>query len=174
MKDITVPKQFAHEMRDDRSPEYKIACIRDYVKSHAEKVITMADFQTVAGTNAQTYIARLRKSGHLVRYSIKNGTKGHSYGYRWVEKRVRTEESRDGSVTTVTSLGYEPFPLGTDGNLLFDTVADHYMIENVEILSGDEIKGIVKLKKHVRSEYDRVKQQRADALAAHQKGGSNE
>ena len=174
MNGITVPKQYKSELRDDRSPEYKIACIRDYVKSHPEKVITMAEFVTVAGSTAQTYVAKLRKSGHLIRYSIKNGTKGHSYGYRWVEKRTRVENSNNGTVTTVTNLGFEPFPLGTDGNLLLDTVVDHYVIDNVEILSGDEIKGIIKLKKHVRSEYERVKQQRADALAAHQKGGSDE
>lgn len=174
MKGVTVPKQYRSELRDDRSPEYKIACIRDYVNAHPNQIITLAQFVEIAGSTAQTYVSKLLKSGDLMRFSIKNGKRGHSYGYKWIEHKEKDIENDTDGVKT-KSLGFEPFPLGTDaGNLLLDDVIDHYVIDNVDILAGDEIKGIIRLKKHVRSEYERVKQQRADALAAHQKGGNDE
>jgi hypothetical protein len=174
MNGITVPKQYRSELRDDRTPEYKIACIRDYVNAHTNEIITMADFVEIAGSTAQTYVKKLLNSGDLIRFSIKNGKKGHSYGYRWIEHKEKEIENDTDGVKT-RSLGFEPFPLGTDaGNLLLDDIIDHYVVDNVENLAGDEIKGMIKLKKHVRSEYDRVKQQRADKLTAHQKGGNDE
>lgn len=169
MNNITVPKQYAHEMRDDRSPEYKVACIRDYVKSHKDTVISMSDFVEVAGSTAQTYVAKLRKSGHLVRYSIKTGKKGHSYGYRWIDKRIHSETQNDGTVTTVRSLGYEEWPLiGDHTHIALSNVTEKYIEDNIELLDAHEVVGMIKLKKHIKSEYERVAAQRADALKKHQ------
>lgn len=175
MGDITVPKHLRSEMRDTRTKEYKIACIRDHINKNPGKVIKMADFMEVGGTTASIYIKDLMRAGRVIRHKVHNGQRGHSYSYVWIDRpNVGVSSSNNGSVKT-KSLEFEPWPLDSqDGYASMSKNIDHYLIENVESLDGIEIRGIIKYKKHVRDEYDRVKKSRDAILEARDKEGDDE
>lgn len=159
MNGITVPKQYRQELRDTRSKEYKEAEIRDYVKAHKGEIMTISDFQKVAGTTAQQYIARLRKEGKLLRKTLKTGNRGYSYTYDWMDIPY-VAKSNHGEIK-ITKLGFDNWPLGSEHtNGLMTTEMDIYIQDNIDSLPAESIKGMLLFKKHINRLYTEVAEQR--------------
>lgn len=173
MNKITVPKQYRSEMRDTRTPEYKIAEIRDYVKKHPNEVITYETFVEIAGSTAANYVKKLLQQGRLVRYRKKTGERGHHFIYVWIdEPKPNTSSTNDGIVHT-RSLNFDAWPLETEkGYVSLSNNIDTYLMDSIDELDASEMKGILRYKKHIRDAYDKVKSQREEALK--NKGGDDE
>lgn len=107
---IKVPDRFAGEFNKirtkDRDPDYREACVKDYVRAHKGEVMKLSDFGMAAyGSNtpgsATALIKKLMKKGRLTRSKVHNGERGVSYTYLWHDQRVVPQnESRNGPMTT--------------------------------------------------------------------------
>lgn len=155
---IRVPEKYKSELRNTSSKAYKEAQIRDYVKAHDGEVIKILDLEPIVGTTAALYVRRLVKEGRLFRYSIKTSTNGVSYGYKWVDLKVREEKDRNGPVV-VKSLGYKDYPLGgVHTNLLMATAMHDYIESNIDDLPAEQIKGMLLFKRHINQQHAEVEE----------------
>lgn len=173
---ISVPKEYKHELRNNSSPEYKIATIRDYVKTHPGEVISGRDWYELIGASYPNYLRKLKKQGRLLRISAQDGKMGARYHWKWVDKDYRAEG--EGGATVVRSLGFEDWPLGTEHGLRqlaneIDSFLDarlniYHPPERAEatmsLLNAEEVHGILKFRKFMKERYDAVRKQREEAL----------
>lgn len=161
---ITVPKEYKHELRNDSSPEYKMACIRDYVKAHPNEVISGPDWYDLIGSSYPNYLKKLKEQGRLVRLPARDGKKGARYHWKWVDKDYRVQAKP--VEISVRSLGFEDWPLGNSEHGLKHLAVemDQYIDENINVLKAEEVHGILKFRKHIKGRYESVRKQREEAL----------
>lgn len=153
---ISVPKEFKNELRNTSSPEYKIAQIRDYVKAHENKIIRGEEFRDLVGSMASTYIGKLRREGRLIRISVKDGTKGLKFKWKWIDKDHVVDAKP--SEVRVKTLGFKDYAFGREETTFRVTAKiDEFVLENVYKLSGDEIRGLIKFKDAHLKNHEEVK-----------------
>lgn len=83
-RDLVIPNMSGTDSayRDKRK---RFLAIKELIERNPNRIITLADINKAARfTMASIYINELINSGCVVRYSLANGEKGNSFGYRWV------------------------------------------------------------------------------------------
>ena len=172
MNGVTVPSQYRHMLKTERRPEYIEAEIRDYIKKHQGQLIRLQDLNQVGETTqAKKYLDKWLKQGRITRVKM-GGGKGKRYTYKWhdiVTKPIPIPKI-DGAGVMVRSLDL-PVPLIDQKTIDNITKAFHIWIETET--DGQCIVNVVKFRKYLQEEHDKVKKKREEILDAHNDNSSN-
>lgn len=102
---IRVPEGFKTRPYSYKDPDYRAACVRDYIQTHRGETINMEDFalaaygsRTATG-GASVLLKKLRKQGRVTR-SRAISAKGRKFFYAWHEQRVVDPLRTNGPVVT--------------------------------------------------------------------------
>ena len=172
MNGVSVPDQYRHMVRAERRPEFTEAVIRDYIKKHDGELIKLSDLNAAAETTTATQmVQRLLKTGRITRHKL-GGGRGKRYTYKWhdiVTKPIPIPKI-DGAGVMVRSLDL-PVPLIDQKTIDNITKAFHIWIETET--DGQCIVNVVKFRKYLQEEHDKVKKKREEILDAHNDNSSN-
>lgn len=138
-----------HELRTkDRDPDYRMACVRDYVLAHKGEVMKLTDFGKAAyGSEtagiASPLIKKLLKNGRLTRSKVKDGNKGVSYTYLWHETRHVVPRINSSGPTTTRSLDLPEIDFTDDVLKKIDEVLYRFTTLDGNMYEGRNIAGAV-------------------------------